>query len=108
MERENSSPDNLLLDKGPEVTLRASWVHARSNNLSELRETESKLQIWSSNPIPSGSRNWPKKELEQSVDLGVDGIPDDETYKDEQYMQRIAEQVQKTCKNGKIFFRRLT
>ena len=61
------------------------------------RETESNLQTWTSNPNSSGSRNWPKEEIEQSIDLRVDGIPNDETHKDEQYMQRIAEQVQKTC-----------
>ena len=73
------------------------------------RETESKLQTWNSNPNWSGSRNWPaEREFEQSIDLRVDGIPDDETYKDEQYMQRIAEQVQKTCNNVKFFLRRLT
>ena len=89
----------------PKVTLRPSWVHARSNNASMPRETESKLQTWKSNPNSSGSRNWPaESEFEQSIDLRVDGIPDDETYKDEQYMQRIAEQVQKTCNNVKFFF----
>ena len=81
--------------KGSKVTLRTSWVHARSNNLREPRETESRLQTWNSNPIPSGSRNRPKEKFEQSVDLRVDGTPNDETYQDEQYMQRIAEQVQK-------------
>ena len=59
------------------------------------RETESNLQAWNSDPNASGSCTWPKDEIEQSVDLRVDGIPNDETYKDEQYMQRIAEQVQK-------------
>ena len=77
----------------PKVTLRPSWVHARSNTVSMPRETESSLQTWNSNA--SGRRNWPKEEIEQSIDLRVDGIPDDVTYKDEQYMQRIAEQVQK-------------
>ena len=57
-----------------------------------LWETHSDLQIWDSDPISSESRNWPKENTEQSVDLRVDGIPNDETYKDE---QRIAEQVQK-------------
>ena len=37
----------------------------------------------------------PKEAIEQSVDLRADGIPDNETYTDEQYMQRTAEQVQK-------------
>ena len=59
------------------------------------RETESNLQTWNSNPNSSGSRNWPKEEIEHSIDLRVDGIPNDETHKDEQYMQRIAEQFQK-------------
>ena len=70
--------------------------------MREPRETESKLQTWSSNPIPSCSRNWPKGESEQSVDLRVDGIPNDETYKREQYMQRIAEQVQKVVNTERI------
>ena len=42
--------------KGPKVSLRPSWVHARSNNLREPPETESKLQTWTSNPNSSGSR----------------------------------------------------
>ena len=84
--------------KRPKVTLRESWVHTSSYDLRKPRETESRLQIWDSDPIPSGSRNWPKEEFEQSVDLRVDVIPDDETYKDEHYMQRIAEQIQKLAK----------
>ena len=59
------------------------------------RETESNLQTWDSNPNSSDSRNWPKEDIDQSIDLRVGGITNDETYKDEQYMQRIAEQVQK-------------
>ena len=78
----------------PKVTLRPSWVHTRSNIASMPRETESDLQTWNSDPNASGSRTWAKEEIEQSIDLRVDGIPNDETYKDEQYMQRIAEQVQ--------------
>ena len=53
------------------------------------------MQAWDSDPNPSESRNWSKEDIEQSIDLRVDGISNDETYKDEQYMQRIAEQVQK-------------
>ena len=79
----------------PKATLRPSWVHTRSNTVSMLRATESNLQAWNSDPNASGSRTWPKEEIEQSIDLRVDGIPNDETYKDEEYMQRIAEQVQK-------------
>ena len=59
------------------------------------RETVCNLQAWNSDPNASGSRIWPKEEIEQSIDLRVDGIADDETYTDEQYMQRISEQVQK-------------
>ena len=51
------------------------------------REIESNLQAWNSDPIPSGSRTWPKEESGHSVDVRVDGIPNDETYKDEQYLQ---------------------
>ena len=49
------------------------------------------------------SRTWLKKEIEQSVDLRLDGIRNDETYADEQYMQRIAEQVQKLQTTEEIF-----
>ena len=65
--------------------------------MSMPRETESNLQAWNSDSNASESRTWPMEEIEQSIDLRVDGIPNDETFKDEQYMQRIAEQVQKTC-----------
>ena len=71
------------------------------------RETESNLHVWNSDPNASGSRTWPKEEIEQSIDLRVDGIPNDETYTDEQYMQRIAEQVQKLVTTKEIFKRRL-
>ena len=91
----------LTLWERPNVTLRPSWIHMRSNTVSVPRETESNVQAWSSDPNASGSRTWPKGEIEQSIDLRVDGITNDEIYKDEQYTQRIAEQVQKlvTTKN---------
>ena len=85
----------LTTRERPKVTLRPSWVPTRSDTVSMLRETESNLQAWNSDPSASGSRNWPKEEIERSIDLRVDGIPNDETYKHEQYMQRIAEEVQK-------------
>ena len=46
-----------------------------------------------------------KEEIEQSIDLRVDDIPNDETYKDEQYMQRIAEQVQKLVTTKDFFLK---
>ena len=49
------------------VTLRPSWVHTRSNTASTPRETESNLQAWNSDPNASGSRIWPKEEIEQSI-----------------------------------------
>ena len=85
----------LTLREGPKVTLRDTWVHTRFDVLRQPREIESKLQMWDSNSIPSESRNWSDEECEQSVYLRVNGIPNDEIYKDKQYMQRIAEQVQK-------------
>ena len=88
--------------EGPKVTLRSTCVHRSSNALRLPRETERKLQIWDPNPIPSESRIWPNEEFEQSVDLRADGIPNDETNKDEQYMQRIAEQVQKLVNTERI------
>ena len=66
----------------PKVTLRPSWIYERSNTVSMPRETESNLQAWNSDLNASGSRTWPKEEIEQSIDLRVDGIPHDETYKD--------------------------
>ena len=87
----------------PKVPLRPSWVHTRSNTASMPRETESNLQAWNSDPNASGSRSWTKEEIEQSIDLRVDGITNDETYKDEQYMQRIAEQVQKLVTTKEFF-----
>ena len=77
----------------PKVTLRPSWVHTRSNAVSMPRESESNLQAWNSDPNASRSRTWSKEEVEQSVDLRVDGIPNDETYKDEQYMQMTTKEV---------------
>ena len=85
----------LTPQERPKVTLRPSWVHERSNTVSMPRETESNLQTWDTNPNSSESRHWPKKDIEQSIDIRIDGITNDETYKDEQNMQRIAEQVQK-------------
>ena len=61
----------------PKVTLRPSWVHARSNTASMPRETDSTLQAWNSDPNASGSRTWPKEKIEQSIGLRVDGIPND-------------------------------
>ena len=71
--------------------------------MSMPRETESNVQAWNSDPNASGSRTWPKEEFEQSFHLLVDGIPNDETYTNEQYMQRIAEQVQKLVTTERIF-----
>ena len=90
----------VTLRERPKVTLRPSWVHERSKNASMPRETESKLQTGNSNPNASGSRKWPNEDIEQYIDLRVDGIPNDETYKDEQYMPRIAEQVRKLVTTG--------
>ena len=61
------------------------------------------MQAWNSNPKSSESRNWPNEHIEQSIDLRVDGIPNDETYNDEHYMQRIAEQVQKLLVTKEFF-----
>ena len=92
----------FALREQPKVSLRPSWVYARSKNASMPREIESKLRTWSFKPNSSRSRNWPKEEFEQSIDLRVDGIPNDETKKDEQYMQRIAEQVPKLATMERI------
>ena len=59
----------------PKVTLRPSWVHTRSNTVSMPLETESDLQTWNSDPNASGNRIWPKKKIEQSIDLRIDGTP---------------------------------
>ena len=98
----------LTLRERPKVTRRPSWVHTRSNTVSMPRETESNLQAWNSNPKSSESRTWPKEDIEQCIDLRFDGISNDETYKDEQYMQRIAERVQKLVATKEFFLIRLT
>ena len=90
VERENCSEDSSQLENDQK-----SWIYERPNTVSMPRETESNLQAWNSNPKSSESRKWPNEDIDQSIDLRVDGIPDDETYKDKQYMHRIAEQVQK-------------
>ena len=54
----------------PKVTLRPPWIYERSNTVNMPRETESNLQ-------------WPNEDIEQSIDLRVDGIPSDESCKDE-------------------------
>ena len=95
---DNCSARQITPRKGP----RPSWFHARSNNLREPRETESKLQTWTSNPNSSGSRNWPKEEFEQSDDLRVDGIPNDETYKGRAVHAKNCRTSSKTCHYGNI------
>ena len=91
--------------EGPKVTLREKWVHRSSNALRLPRETEKKLQTGDSNPIPSES-HLAEGGVLNSFDLRVDGIPNEETYKDEQYVQRIAEQVQKLVNTNKKYFKR--
>ena len=59
----------------PKVTLRPSWVHTRSNTVGMPLETESDLHAWNSDPNASGSRIRPKKKVEQSIDLRIDGTP---------------------------------
>ena len=50
------------------------------------------MQAWNSDPNASGSRTWPKEEIEESIDLRVDSIPNDETY------------TEKTCDYQRFFF----
>ena len=88
--------------EGPTGALRDTWVHTSSDVLRQPRDTESKLQMWDSNQIPSESRSWSDEECEQSVDLRVNGIPNDEIYKDKQHTQRTAEQVQKLVNTERI------
>ena len=88
--------------EAPKVTLRDTWVHTSSDVFRQPRETESKLQMWDANPIPAEGRSWSDEEFEQTVDLRVNGIPDDEVYKDKQYMQRIAEKVLKLVNTERI------
>ena len=67
------------------------WVHRSSNALRLPRETEKRLQIWDSNQFPSESHLAEGGVL--NTLLIFESIPNDETYKDEQYVQGIAEQV---------------
>ena len=66
------------------------------------RETDSNLQAWNSDPNASGSRIWQEEEIEQSIDLRIDGITKNETHTDEQNMERIAEQVHKLVTTKEI------
>ena len=75
----------------PQWKRRRPWCHSSPDTCRSRHN----MQAWNSDPNASGSRTWPKEEIEQAIDLRVDGITIDETYKDEQYMQRIAEQVHK-------------
>ena len=103
LESENCSPDNIRLEKDQNVSLGDTWVPTGSTVLRQPRETENKLQMWDSNPAQSKSRSWPNEECEQTVDLRVNDIPNDEIYKDKQYMLRIAEQVQKLVNTERFF-----
>ena len=77
----------------PKVTLRPSWIYERSNTVSMRRETESNLQAWNSNPTSSESREWPNKEIEQSIDLRVDCIPP--TTREQVQKLMVAEEILK-------------
>ena len=46
--------------------------------------------------IHKGVANGSKEEFEQSIDFRVDGISDDDIYKDEQYMHRTCSKI---CNN---------
>ena len=78
-----------------------SWGIQECKHASGNRESE--LQTGNSDPNSSGSRNWSKEEFDQSIDLRVDGICNDETYKDEEYMQRITNS--KTCDNWQNYLK---
>ena len=62
------------------VTLRPLWIYERCNTVSMPLEIESNLQAWNSNPKRSESRKWPNEDIEQSIDLRAEGIPNHETY----------------------------
>ena len=92
--KENCSRDSSRLenDQRNAQTIMGSYEIQYCKHASG---TESNLQAWNSDPNATGSGTWTKEEIEQSIDLRVDDIPNDETNTDEQYMRRIAEQVQK-------------
>ena len=71
--RELFAKDNLSLERTKSNT--SKYMGSQNSDVSSMpRETESNLQTWNFDPIPSESRDWP-----------------DESYKDKQYMQRIEE-----------------
>ena len=76
----------------PKVTLRISWSYDVSQRRTP-RETECRWQIRDSGPRSSESRTWSKETIKQSIDLRIDGIPNDDTHKVDQYMQKIEDQV---------------
>ena len=93
----------------PKVTLRPSWVDERSNTVSMPRETESDLQTWDCNPNASESRKWPKRTSNSpSISKSTASPTTRPTRTSKQYLQRIAEQVQKLMVTKEIIRRRLT
>ena len=71
--RELFAKDNLSLERTKSNT--SKYMGSQNSDVSSMpRETESNLQTWNFDPIPSESRDLP-----------------DESYKDKQYMQRIEE-----------------
>ena len=94
--------------EGQKVSLGDTGVHTSSDVLCQPLETGSNMQMWDPNPIRSESRSWSDEECEHSVDVRVNGISNDEIYKDNQYMQRIAEQVQKLVHTEILFYKKKT
>ena len=51
-------------------------------------------QTGDSDPRSSERRTWSKETIKQSIDFRIDGIPNYETHKDDQFLQNIVEQEQ--------------
>ena len=107
---------------GPTVTFRNTWVKPDSSTSNQLRETDACNVVLTPNPNSSQCRICPGQDSEQNcrvsvsptagnrvldddqtilqIDLRVNGIPSNEIYEDEQYMQSITKQIEKTCRYG--------
>ena len=63
MEMKVVRKDNLSVE-GPKLTFRNTWAHRTPTFVSMPPGTESNMQTWNFDPIPSESRNWPDEELQ--------------------------------------------
>ena len=113
-------PRQLTPRPGPKVTFRNTWVKSDSSTSNQLGETDACRIVLKPNPAYSESSSWANQNGEQNnatqlttglgkpeaddqtilqIDLRVNAVPNDEIYKDEQYMQSITKQIEKLAES---------